>query len=121
MPGKSRRVASRQAQLNQRRKRQQRGPRGIPTDITPPRPENGQPSDDVAAQAMESTAAVAASPQPSPSAPAERSSPVTRPVGNPRARRETVSAGNYIGAELRRILVMASVVFGVIIVLAIVR
>ena len=33
MPGKARRVASRQSQLNQRRKKQNRGPRGIPAAV----------------------------------------------------------------------------------------
>jgi hypothetical protein len=40
-------------------------------------------------------------------------------MGAGRLRREQVSSANYVGAELRRILIMGSVVLAVIIILGI--
>ena len=111
MPGKARRVASRQAQLNQRRKKQQRGPRGIPVAEPAASPEDGQADLGVATQEPELAASTPASPpraQPSPAA--GRTGAATRSLSPSRARREYTSSTNYIGAELRRILVMAGVV-----------
>ncbi|PKB64508.1 MAG: hypothetical protein BZY80_02855 [SAR202 cluster bacterium Io17-Chloro-G2] len=115
MAGKSRRVASRQTQLTRRKKRQQRGPSGIP--VTEPQPvavAAATGEDDSAgtlpgavAQPAESMAAAV----PAPSAPSP-----TRPPS--RSRDERPSAYTYTGAELRRIVIMASTGFAVLIALA---
>ena len=111
MPGKSRRVASRQAQLSRQRRRQSRGPSGIPA--TPQGMAVGpQPSDGVDARVQGSMA----------SAPARLggSSPsVPAGSGSARARAERSVTYNYIGAEFRRILILSGVVLAALIVLAI--
>ncbi len=115
MPGKARRVASRQAQLN-RRKRQQRGPSGIPAVEATAATEDQQSAEETASQAngvVNSSEATAAAPA------ATVAARAPRPAGAGRLRREHVASANYIGAELRRILIMASVVLVVIIVLGI--
>ena len=118
MPGKARRVASRQAQLNQRRKKQQRGPRGIPVAQPVASPEDGQDGLGVATQVPESAAPTTApSPRAQPSPVAGRTGPATRSLGPSRARREYTTSANYIGAELRRILIMAGVVLIVLLAL----
>lgn len=111
MPGKARRIASRQAQLNRRRKRQQRGPSGIP----PPPPVgagvDGRSAGANVSQATPDTEAVPVTGRPRPG-------PVAaRPL---RARGERPTAYNYVGSELRRILIMAGSVVAIIIVLGIV-
>jgi len=112
MPGKARRVASRQAQLN-RRKRQQRGPSGIPAvEAT----EDQQSAEETASQAngvVNSSEATADAPA------ATAAARAPRPAGPGRLRREHVASANYIGAELRRILIMGSVILVVLIVLGI--
>ena len=116
MPGKARRVASRQAQLN-RRKRQQRGPSGIPAVEVTAATEDQQSTEDTTSQAN----GVANHPQAT--VPAVTSGTAAarapRPAGPGRLRREHVASANYVGAEVRRILIMASVVLVVIIVLGI--
>ena len=116
MPGKARRVASRQAQLN-RRKKQQRTPRPAAVAATVPasgsgtataEPENGRQ----AASTSGETAPV----QVAPSAPA--AAPAARPVSQARARREQTLSPNYTIPEVRRILLLSSVVLAAIIVLA---
>ena len=110
MPGKSRRVASRQAQLSRQRRRQSRGPSGIPA--TPQGMAVGpQPSDGVDARVQGSAASVPAAPRSSPSVPAGS--------GSARARAERSVTYNYIGAEFRRILILSGVVLAALIVLAI--
>ena len=117
MPGKARRVASRQAQLN-RRKRQQRGPSGIPAVEATAAPEDHHSAEETTSQAngvvnpSETTAAA-------PSGTATSAARAPRPAGPGRLRREHVASANYVGAELRRILIMASVVLVIIIVLGI--
>ena len=115
MPGKARRVASRQAQLN-RRKRQQRGPSGIPAVEATAATEDQQSAEETASQAngvVNSSEATADAPATTPPARAPR------PAGPGRLRREHVASANYIGAELRRILIMGSVILVVLIVLGI--
>ena len=121
MPAKARRVASRQSQLNRRRKRQQRGPSGIPATVPEDLSEDGQQRDQVAGLSPENsepTPTVATADRPT-SGPA-RPSPMARTAGPSRARREPLNTVNYVGAELRRILVLAGAVIAVIVVLAIV-
>ena len=134
MPGKSRRVAARQSQLKGRKKKQQRGPSGIPSidgtaGVAGPRPSAGvavptrapevdEPDQDmgVASEGM----AVAGTP-----APSRRSTPAaSRAVPEPQApiasrgRRDRPAAYQYVGSELRRIAVMSSVVIAAIIALS---
>ena len=114
MPGKARRVASRQAQLN-RRKRQQRGPSGIPAVEATAATEDQQSAEETTSQAngvVNSSEATAA-------APATAAARTPRPAGPGRLRREHVASANYAGAELRRILIMGSVILVIIIVLGI--
>ncbi len=115
MPGKARRVASRQAQLN-RRKRQQRGPSGIPAVEATAATEDQQSAEETASQAngvVNSSEATADAPA------ATTGARAPRPAGPGRLRREHVASANYIGAELRRILIMGSVILVVLIVLGI--
>ena len=115
MPGKARRVASRQAQLN-RRKRQQRGPSGIPAVEATAGTEDQQSAEETASQAngvVNSSEATAAAPA------ATAAARAPHPAGPGRLRRDHVASASYIGAELRRILIMGSVILVVIIVLGI--
>ena len=117
MAGKSHRVAARQSQLNRRRKKQQRGPSGIP--VAGPGPA------ETASQEEEgSTTNVAvAAPQPVQTrsgrsyAPAAQEGPAAS--GRPRglSREEAAPAYQYMGPEIRRILVMAGVAFAVLVIL----
>ena len=107
MPGKARRVAARQSQLNRRRKKQQRGPSGTPLAVPAQVLVNDGPSDEVAVQPKETEAP----------APVSRRAPSVAappgPAGQPRSARirgERPDAYNYVGPEIRRILAMAGVV-----------
>ena len=126
MAGKSRRVASRQGELSRRRKRAQRGPSGIPA--TPARPQPQPNGGGAAALAVEgagsaTAAAVAqqATPAPAPAA-AERPSlqSAVQPRGQGRSRGERPAAYNYVGSELRRIGLLATVVVAALVVISIV-
>ena len=122
MPGKSRRVASRQAQLSRRRKRAQKGPAGMIPAAPLPVEVDGQQAEAPPAVVTEPPASSppAASARPSPVA--QRPAPVAAaaPKRAPsRIRGERPATYNFIGAELRRILLMAGVVLAVIIVLGI--
>jgi len=117
MAGKSRRVASRQSQLNRRKKRQQRGPSGIPS--TEPRLVGvaQDTSEGVATETMpdavsELTTTAASTTHPT----AVTEAPVVR--GPSRTRDERTSAYAHIGSEIRRILVMGGVGFAVLVTLA---
>jgi hypothetical protein len=124
MAGKARRVASRQAQLGRRRKRQAKGPSGVPLAETALTTDADEPSTGAGLQAPESSVPVPSptpapapvDPGPAPPRPAVRTSSETFA----RVRGERPPAQNYIGAELKRILVMAGSVLAVIIVLGII-
>ncbi len=127
MAGKSRRTASRQSQL--KRKKNTKGPSGIPSGrrVATPVDENepvavpaGVEQDEFDAEAMEEAEAVVA-PRPS------RPSPVARTPrgkfagqGQGRLRGERPAAYLYVGAEFRRISVLASAMIGALVVLGIV-
>ena len=126
MAGKSRRVASRQGELSRRRKRAQRGPSGVPA--TPARPQPQQNVGGAPALAVETAGSAApaaitpqVAPAPAPAA-AERQSPqsAVQPRGQGRARGERPAAYNYVGAELRRIGILSTVVVTALIVIAVV-
>ncbi len=120
MAGKSRRVASRQAQLNRRKKRQQRGPSGIPIDDRQPvsvgvetggDPSGGSDSDRTLSGAdTRSAAASVAQPAPAPAARSQIRSPS-------RSRDERPSAYTYMGPELRRTLIMGATGIAVLVIL----
>ena len=114
MPGKARRVASRQSQLNRRRRKQQRGPSGTPL-ATPAQVEiDDGPPYDAAIQPVETEAPA---PAPVRAAPVAAQSGATGALRSARVRGERPDAYNYVGPEVRRILAMASVVFVALIVI----
>ena len=122
MPGKSRRVASRQAQLSRKRKRAQKEPADTILAAPLPREVDGRQAEAPPAEAPETppTTPPEAPARPSPvahrPAPVAAAAPVRR---TSRIRGESPAVSNFIGAEVRRILLMASGVLAVIIVLGI--
>jgi hypothetical protein len=123
MAGKARRVASRQAQLGRRRKRQQKEPSGIPSPEPAPTTADGEDSTVAGLQAPDAAAPVSVpSPAHAPAVPgpvAPRSTARPSAATFARVRGERPSAQTYIGTELRRILIMAGSVLAAIIVLGI--
>ena len=91
MAGRARRVASRQGQLNRKRKRQQRGPSGIPVATAVP-VEEDEHVDSVDTGPSGAPASIPA-PSTTGQAPpvAARAAPASRPLTGPRLRREQVS------------------------------
>ena len=134
MPGKARRVASRQAQLSRRRKRQQSSPqdgRAVVPETKPEERDGQQASAEVSAVPESVVLDVTETPTPRtrPTPRPPRPSPVAdRTVdaesvparGGARGRRERLPVQNHIWPEIRRILAMSSTVLVVIIVLGIV-
>ena len=119
MPGKARRIASRQAQLSGR-KRQQRGPSGIPNPTPVGTGADDREVDATLPEATGATAAIPVGAPPRPGPATARPTPAT-PLARPlRARGERPSTYNYIGSELRRIVIMGGCVVAIIIVLGIV-
>lgn len=127
MPAKARRVASRQAQLGRRRKRQQREHSDLNLPLASPAEVDGtQDGADHSAvleapEANPAPAPVRARPE-RPSPVAARNAAVTGITDRfpSRARREAPAARNYAGAELRRILLLSTGVLAIIIVLGVV-
>ena len=137
MAGKGRRAASRQGQLNRKRKKAHKGPSGIPSDAQ--RVADADMEEPVAVAARvegagsEAVASDADSMQapasPAGAAPVPRRAPRPSPVartprgefaGQSRIRGERPAAYLYVGAELRRILILTSAIFTALIVLGIV-
>lgn len=123
MAGKSRRVASRQAQLSRRRKKQQKGVGGSSIEVHAPVEVDGQAAETTTPR---ETVASSLPPSPTPTAPAAPSrvtapaasaQPAPAPRAPGRSRVERPATQNYVGAEMRRILLMASGVLGTIVVL----
>ena len=124
MAGKARRVASRQAQLSRKRKKQQKGATGPLSTVTAPADLDGQRAETAAPRVAEPTTATPTptrAPAPAPARPAATPVAATQPRPAPRApsraRGERPATYNYIGAELRRILSLAIVVLVIIVVL----
>ncbi len=132
MAGKGRRAASRQAQLNRKRKKTQKGPSGIPStaqrvadseDEGPVAVLAGVEDAELAAPgAMEAAGASAGVVPPAPRA--SRPSPVAQPprgesAGQGRLRGERPAAYLYVGAELRRILILTGAILIALVVLGI--
>ena len=124
MPGKARRVASRQAQLGRKRKRQQARPSDAqPAVLVPAEIED----DSTVTESQTAAEPPRPTPPPAPIRPSpvaarnNAATPASAGFRSPgRARRERPATYNYIGSEVRRILGMSSVVLAVIIVLGIV-
>ena len=115
MAGKSRRVASRQSQLTRRKKRQQRGPSGTPAAERQPVGVGADTGADASAGTLPDALpqSQSAAVEPSVPAPAART-----PIRSPsRSRDERPSAATYMGPELRRILVMGTTGFVVLVIL----
>ena len=100
MPGRGHRIASRQAQLGQRRRRQGRAAPTLPASPPPVSVEEEEAQSQPAPQ----TAPVAASPRPAP-----RARPEYRP-----------GVLNYIGPELKRIAALGTLSVVVLVVLGVV-
>ena len=116
MPGKARRVAARQSQLNRRRRKQQRGPSGTPPAVPAQVQVEDGPPDEVIALPQQPAA---------PDPPPMRATPVAPQPGpasqlrSARVRGERPDAYNYVGPEIRRILSMAGVVMIALVVLGV--
>ena len=141
MAGKARRAASRQGQLNRKRKKAQKGPTGIPTGaqrVAEPEvrepvavPAGVEDAELGASEALEATGVTGGSAVPVDDVPvaprASRPSPAARtPRGEfagqaqGRLRGERPAAYLYVGAEIRRIMFLTGAVLAALIVLAIV-
>ena len=134
MAGKGRRTASRQAGLNRKRKKGSKGPSGIPaSDQGVADPEGQEPVavsvgvEDTESDAMEAQRSNGAGVDHVPAAPrASRPSPVARTPrgefagqGQGRLRGERPAAYLYVGAELRRILLLTGAILVALVVLGI--
>ncbi len=113
MAGKSRRVASRQSQLNQRKKRQQRGPSGIPATEPLPVGVDSDGSGDAPLDTMSSAAATTAVA----TAPATTATAAPARRVSARSRDDRTASYAYMGSEFRRILIMAGIGFAVLVIL----
>ena len=127
MAGKSRRVASRQGELSRRRKRGQRGPSGVPAATPEPQPQGNGVAAAVAVGGPESATPQAATENVPAAAPQSASAralaavqSVAQPRGQARTRGERPAAYNYVGAELRRIGLLSTVVVAALIVISVV-
>ena len=116
MAGKSRRVASRQSQLNRRKKRQQRGPSGIPST----EPRSVGVAQDTSEGVVTETTPDAVSELVATAVTTTPPVPITDPPvvrGPSRTRDDRTSAYTHMGSEIRRILVMGGVGFAVLVIL----
>ena len=126
MPAKARRVASRQAQLGRRKKRQREQsdlnmPVAAPVEVDGVQDGADHPVVLEPPEAISAPAPARTRPE-RPSPVAARNAAATGMLDRlpSRSRREAPSAHNYVGAELRRILVLATAVLAIIIVLGVV-
>jgi len=114
MPAKGRRVASRQAQLGRKRRRQDRSSDGLSVVGPVPVAVESQTSGSVSTQAQESV-----EPEQAPAAVvAQRPESASQPRRTARTRIDRPTASNYIGPELRRISILSGGLFAVLVVLA---
>ena len=96
MPGKGRRMASRQAELGRRRRRQNRGAGTAVAD-----PPESAPSP--------AATLTAAQDSPAPAAPQPRAAVSAAPRSGSRTRFDRPTAYNYVKPEMRRIFIMSGV------------
>lgn len=121
MAGKGRRAAARQGELSRRRKKNQRGPSGIPSVApnAPRAPVGGMPALAVEGAAAVGGAATAVSePQEAPPATQPEVRPVPQARSQGRQRGERPAAYSYVGSEVRRIAALASVAVAALVVLS---
>lgn len=127
MAGKARRAASRQSQL--KRKKQTKGPSGIPTGRRVAAPVAPQPAAvpagvdepneyDATPEEIEAAEAAVAGRTPPPS-PAAARTPRGEFAGQGRLRGERPAAYLYVGAEFRRITLLTSAMIAAMVVLGI--
>ena len=126
MAGKSRRVASRQAQLGRKRKKQPKGAAAPTSTVMAPVEVDGQHTETAVPRVVEPTTPTP-SPTPSPATAPVPARPTATPAVAPRsasasrtpgrARGERLATSSYIGAEMRRILILAVAVLVIIVVL----
>ncbi len=110
MPGKGRRVASRQAELGRRRRRQSRGTATVAGDGSSGTEESASVA--TAAQKEPQTSSPVSKPQ----APVQANPAQSTPQRNvSRNRLDRPAAYNFIAPELRRILILAGVLLAVLI------
>jgi hypothetical protein len=114
MPDKGRRVASRQAQLGRRKRRQSRGASGAPSDGANTAIAENESGNRVATQEREPTKTA----QDTRDVAAPRPAPATLRRSPTRARAERPMAYNYVGPEMRRILILSGVLIVILVVLA---
>ncbi len=114
MPDKGRRIASRQAQLGRRKRRQSRGPGGAPSDGTATAIAENQPADHLATSERELTGLA----QDAGAAAPSRPTPASLRRSPTRGRTERPMAYNYVGSEMRRILILSGVLIIILVVLA---
>lgn len=107
MAGKGRRTAARQGELSRRRKKTQRGPSGIPGTALPQAQGGNGPA--LAVEGAGALAATVAEPQQAAPTPEPQARPAPQARGQGRTRGERPAAYNYVGAEVRRIAVLATV------------
>lgn len=115
MPGKGRRVASRQAQLGRRRKRQNRGPSGVPAAEPEVKEVASSGASNVATEVKEPAASPQSARVPVSPRPVASASPQTRPG---RARADVSIAYQYVVPELRRIAILGGILLVVLVVLS---
>ncbi len=114
MPGKGRRIASRQAQVGRKRRRQIRGPSGVPEAGSGTAIAEQEEAAEGDAVVTEVTSPAARERRPAAPAAAPTNSP------NPaRIRGDRPAATNYVKAEVRRILIMAGTLTAVLIVISV--
>ena len=122
MAGKARRVASRQAQLSRKRRKPQKGATEPLSTVKVPADVDGKHAEIDAPRVEEPTpfspapAPVSAKPVAMPATAAEPTPGVRSPG---RLRGERPATHNYIGAEMRRILLLAAGVMVIIVILGI--
>ena len=114
MPAKGRRIASRQAQVGRKRRRQVRGPSAVPgTGAGTAIAEPGDAAEGATVVAEVASATATARPTAAPAA-----APINAP--NPaRLRGERPAATNYVKAEVIRISIMAGTLTAVLILISV--
>ena len=113
MPGKGRRVASRQAQVGRKRRRQIRGPSGVPEAGSGTAIAEQDETAEGAAVVAEMASPVARVRQPAPPAATSSNAPIPA-----RLRGDRPAATNYVKAEVVRILIMAGTLTAVLILIS---
>lgn len=116
MKGKGRRVASRQAEIGRKRRRQSRATADVAADGHLVAEEDAPVATAAPGAQVEPQSSAPVSPQQSPAQPSPaRSSPQRNA---PRNRFDRPAAYNYVASEVRRILIMSGILLAVLIALS---